>query len=76
VIRLAFCLSHPVGTARAATATVTVTDVKLYEVSVYWTKRHRPHVGQVGRIRLRNGAVTESITGTIFCGPHANRCGA
>jgi hypothetical protein len=36
----------------------------------------QPHIGQQGRLRLRHGVITDSITGATFCAPNVDRCGA
>jgi hypothetical protein len=78
VIDIRYRVTRPRGVAGDATATTRVTAVTLHNKAIYWRNRPRPHVGQVGMLRLKNHVITDSITGTIFCGPGARigRCGA
>jgi hypothetical protein len=71
VIALSFRLvSQPRGTATRASVTFRVTAVRLFNKAIYWHKgRLRPHVGQLGRLLLRNDVLTETLTGAIYCGP-------
>jgi hypothetical protein len=73
VIDLSFKLSRPTGTVTDATVTYRVTAVRRYRRS--WARRPRPRVGQQGRLRRRNGVITDSITGATFC-VGVPRCGA
>jgi hypothetical protein len=63
------------GTVTRATATYRVTSFKRYESSVA-----RLHRGQVGKLLLRNGIVTNTATGVYFCSDPAwgatGACGA
>jgi hypothetical protein len=71
-------LSRPRGTARTATVTARVAAVHVYERA--FARSHpflRP--GAVGRLTLRNGVVTDSLTGVTYCNQAADRrgtCGA
>jgi hypothetical protein len=78
VIALHFRLSRPRGTSRVATATATVSAVRIGDRSVFTTANPAPHVGESRTIRLRDGVVTEPFTGTKFCSASAKHwvCGA
>src|SRR5919204_5970664 len=65
VVDLSFRLSRPTGTVTNATVTYRVTAVRRYRRS--WGRMPRPRVGQQGRLRRRNGVITDSITGATFC---------
>ncbi len=67
VIALRFHLSRPSGTRHDATATATVTAVRLGDRSVFTAVHPPPRVGESGRIRLRNGVITETLTGVHYC---------
>jgi hypothetical protein len=73
-----FRLSNPHGTARTATATATVAAVRTGEQSAFAEAIPKPRVGQSRTIRLREGVITETLTGTRYCSPAAKRwvCGA
>jgi hypothetical protein len=80
-IGLRFRLSQPSGTPDDATATATVTAVRLGEWRASTASRPPPRVGQSRRIRLRDGVITETLTGANYCGPGAGNwldvgCGA
>jgi hypothetical protein len=78
VLAMEFRLSGPQGAPRAATATATVTAVRIGDRSVFTTGNPAPHVGESRTIRLRDGVITETFTGTNFCSPSAKHwvCGA
>ena len=80
VIALRFKLSQPRGTPDDATATATVTAVRLGKASTFTRARPAPRVGESRRIRLRDGVIT-GLTGDHYCGPTirnaiAAACGA
>lgn len=78
VIALKFELSRPRGTRRAAAATATVTAVRIGDRS-WFTKAHPPpHVGESRTIRLRDGVISETLTGINYCAYNAKPwvCGA
>jgi hypothetical protein len=67
-------LTHPRGTSDNAT-------VKARVLSVHWYDRSgwsgpTPHVGEVRRLRLRDGVLYERITGTTYCTRAADYRGA
>jgi hypothetical protein len=68
VIDLRFKLSQPKGTPDDATATATVTAVRLGKASTFTAARPAPRVGESRRIRLRDGVIT-GLTGDHYCGP-------
>jgi hypothetical protein len=70
--RLAFKIRSVTGTLTRATATVRVTSFKRHDKSV------KPvQVGDFGRLRLRNGMVTDGLTKATFCSVAAQMaCGA
>jgi hypothetical protein len=79
VLAMEFRLSRPHGTPRAATAAATVTAVRIGDSSVFTRANPAPHVGQTRTIRLRDGVITETLTGANYCGPSVDwikgRCG-
>jgi hypothetical protein len=70
VIALRFRVSQPRGTPDDATATATVTAVRLGDRSVFIAARPAPRVGESRTIRLRDGVIT-GLTGDHYCGPTA-----
>jgi hypothetical protein len=80
VIELRFRLSQPRGTSRNATARATVTWVRLGKRQSMWPKALPvPRIGNTRTLRLRNGVLTESLTGTTYCDPSRGgdgKCGA
>ena len=74
VFNFAFQLVRASGTVKNATAIVRVTAVRL------WKSNHRPHVGQIGRLVLKNGIVTDNLSHVYFCSDPAwgatGACGA
>jgi hypothetical protein len=71
VVELRFRLSQPKGTPHDATATATVTAVRIGDMSAFTAAHPAPHVGEFFRIRLRDGVITEPLTGASYCGPCA-----
>ena len=69
VVELRFHLSRPRGTPNDATARATVTAVRIGDRSVFAAVHPPPRVGESFGIRLRNGVITEPLTGTKYCGP-------
>jgi hypothetical protein len=78
VLAIKFRLSRPRGTPRAATAMATVTAVRVGDRSAFTKANPAPHVGESRTIRLRDGVITETLTGTNYCSPIARHwvCGA
>lgn len=80
VFALRFHVSQPRGTPDDATATATVTAVRIGDRSVFSAERPAPRVGESRTIRLRDGVIT-GLTGAHYYGPTAGdwidaRCGA
>jgi hypothetical protein len=73
VIAVKFRLSHPQGTRHAASATATVTAVRIGDKSVFSKQHPAPHAGESRRIRLRDGVIAETLTGTNYCSPATRR---
>jgi hypothetical protein len=67
VIALRFHLSRLRGTPHDATATATVTAVRIDDRSVFTAEHPRPRVGDSRRIRLRDGIITEPLTRARYC---------
>jgi hypothetical protein len=67
VIDLRFKLSQPKGTPDDATATATVTAVRIGKASTFSEARPAPRVGESRRIRLRNEVIS-GLTGDDYCG--------
>jgi hypothetical protein len=69
LIALRFQLSQPTGTPHDATATATVRAIRIGEDGGAFTPgRPPPRVGESRRIRLRDGVITETLTGAKYCG--------
>jgi hypothetical protein len=69
VVELRFRLSRPKGTPHDATATATVTAGRIGDRSAFTGAHPAPRVGESFRIRLRDGVITEPLTGANYCGP-------
>jgi hypothetical protein len=69
VVEVRFRLSRPQGTPHDATATATVTAVWIGDRSAFTAAHPAPRVGDSFKIRLRNGVITEPLTGANYCGP-------
>ena len=69
VVELRLHLSRPRGTPNDATARATVTAVRIGDRSVFSAAHPPPRAGESFRIRLRDGVITEPLTGTHYCGP-------
>ena len=76
VLNVTFRLSRPTGTPENAAAAATVTGVWVRDASAFGKRNRPPRVGERRTIRLRHGVVYETVTGTTYCGPHVDRCGA
>lgn len=76
VITVSFRLLRAKGTVKNATATFRVTAVKRGD----WRSKRQPRVGQIGRLVLKNGIVTDTLTGVYYCSHPAwgatGACGA
>jgi hypothetical protein len=70
-IALRFHLSRPRGTTQDAMATATVTAVRLGNTSAFTAASPPPRVGESRTIHLRDGVLTETLTGANYCGPTA-----
>jgi hypothetical protein len=67
VVYLEFRVANRQGTAQAAKAQATVTDVDLVNRK-WFTKAHPPpYVGERGTISLRKNALYEGLTGVYYC---------
>jgi hypothetical protein len=68
IIKLSFEVMRVSGTVKQATATIRVTAVNLF----HWTRGGpRPHLGQIGRLVLKDGIVTDNVSGSFFCSDSA-----
>jgi serine/threonine protein phosphatase PrpC len=67
VMDLRFKLSEPKGTPDDATATATVTAVRLGKEKVFTAKHPAPRVGESRTIRLRDDVIT-GLAGDHYCG--------
>jgi hypothetical protein len=79
IIDLTFQLSRPAGTWLNATVTATVISVAVHDKSAFAPGHRPPHLGQKGQLRLRDGVITEPLTGTLYCDMAADlkgTCGA
>jgi hypothetical protein len=70
VFALQFHVSQPRGTPDDATATATVTAVRIGDRSVFSAARPAPRVGESRTIRIRDGVIT-GLTGNHYCGTTA-----
>ena len=64
-IALRLRISHPRGTRDDATATATVTAVTIGSA---FSGSRPPRIGDIARIRLHAGVITEGVTGARYCG--------
>ena len=71
---LTFRLSQPRGSQRFAAATATITAVHIHGHRLYVVRP--PRVGRRFTLRLRNGVITEPLTGINYCAPTVGKCGA
>jgi hypothetical protein len=76
VVSLRFQLLRPSGTVTDATVAFRVTAVRRWDAP-----GHRPRVGELGRLRLRDGIVVDLLTGANYCNDRtrparARLCGA
>jgi hypothetical protein len=71
VVELRFQLLRPSGVPHDATATATVTAVRIADTdrSVLTAAYPPPRVGESFRLRLRDGVIIEPLTGANYCGP-------
>lgn len=79
VVDLRLKLSRPRGDNHVASVTVRVTSVQIHDHSVYDSSYPAPYVGKTGRLRLRYGVITETVTRTNYCNKAAQakvKCGA
>jgi hypothetical protein len=79
VIRLTSRLSRPRRVGASLVATATVTRVRVFDRGAFTARHPPPRVGDRGRFTLRHGVISESLTGTIYCGARTarlGRCGA
>jgi hypothetical protein len=78
-LNLTFRLSRPGGTTNNATATALVTGVWVRDRNAFTKAYPPPQVGEVRVIRLRNGVIGETLSGTDYCDTNAEnegKCGA
>jgi hypothetical protein len=79
VVDLRLKLSRPRGDNHVASVIVRVTSVQIQDRSVYDSSYPAPYVGKTGRLRLRYGVITETVTRMNYCNKAAQakgRCGA
>jgi hypothetical protein len=80
VVAVRFRLSRPTRTPHGATATARVTAVRIGDKSGFTAAHPPPRVGESFSIRLRDGVITEPLTGARYCGPDVDwlkaGCGA
>ena len=80
VFDVRFRLSRPQGKPHDATATATITAVRIGGQSTFTAAHPAPRVGESFRVRLRNGVLTSRLSGANYCGPGVNwptaGCGA
>lgn len=78
VIDLTFRISNVKGTGVNATAIVKALSVRLHD---WGNSTKPPHVGQVARLTVHGGVLTDGLTGFGYCGLYAQKhsplkCGA
>src|SRR3954471_9724565 len=79
VIDVKMRLSDVRGRPGHASARVTATAVHVFAKGYYSKKHPAPHVGEVRRIKLRHGVITEGLTDATYCNDRTGRkgiCGA
>ena len=78
VLALTFHLSQPRSAPGGATATEMATAVRIGDRSAFGGPWHPPHVGERATLRLKNGVITDPLSGSDYCSPHAKHwvCGA
>ena len=79
VLNLTFRLSRPEGTTTNASVSATVTGVWIRDRSAFTKAYAPPHLGEVRVLRLKNGVITEPLTGANYCNTqaeNAGKCGA
>jgi hypothetical protein len=69
VFDVRFRLSRPQGTPHDATATATITAVRIGGQNTFTATHPAPRAGESFRIRLRNGVLTSGLSGARYCGP-------
>jgi hypothetical protein len=75
VINLHLQVSPPRGTRHNAIAVTKATAVWVPH-PIGFSKTHPPPVaGQTGSLRLRDGVITDSLTGATYCAPTVDTCG-
>jgi hypothetical protein len=75
VIDVSFQLSRVRGTYATARARARITRVRVFDKTFF--RRGRPHVGDVGTLRLKNGIIVEPFLGGYYCDEAAvGQCGA
>jgi hypothetical protein len=75
VITLRFRLSHVRGTTHRASARARVTAVHVHDRRDFPKGSPPPHKGEVRRIRLKHGVITERLTKTTYCDMKAAKTG-
>lgn len=68
-------LSHPRGTVHVASVAIRVTSVKVHDRNAYKGSYDPPFPGQVSRMRLRYGVLTDPITRATYCNEAQDRKG-
>lgn len=79
VVAVKFRLSRQrVAPGGVTTATATVVAIRFGDKSAFGGPWHPPHLGQSSLLRLKDGVITDPITGTNYCGPSTKHwvCGA
>lgn len=72
-------LYRPRGTATNATVSARVIFVHIYDLGAFGPKLPPPHLGEVTRLRLNKGVITEPLTRINYCDLAADEegtCGA
>ncbi|HXY85974.1 MAG TPA: hypothetical protein VEH52_10900 [Gaiellaceae bacterium] len=75
VIALRLRLSSPHGTPKDASATATVTAVRVLDKSAFTKTRPAPQVGETETLRLRDGVISDRLTRATYCDPAAESAG-
>lgn len=73
-----FRLSRPRAAPGGATATETATVVRIGDKSAFGGPWHPAHVGESATLRLKDGVITDPLSGSNYCSTHAKHwvCGA
>jgi hypothetical protein len=78
VLAVRFRLTRPHAAAGGATATETAIAVRIGDRSAFGGPWHPPRVGESATLRLKDGVITDPLSGANYCGVNVKHwvCGA